>query len=95
MKMKSITLLIVAAVLISLLYGAESKPVDDFDNRCICPKIYKPVCASNNKTYSNLCLMDCAKGLTRDLTMKRDGICQPDDGKDEFKPIEAEITENK
>ncbi|NEU33143.1 hypothetical protein GN156_20855 [bacterium LRH843] len=93
--MKSTYVFIIMAILISMLCGSESKPAGDFENLCICPKIYKPVCASNNKTYSNLCLMDCAKGLTRDLTLKRDGRCQPDDGKDELKPIEVEIAENK
>ncbi|RZF39615.1 hypothetical protein LSTR_LSTR001136 [Laodelphax striatellus] len=105
MKMKSVTLLILAAVLISLLYEAESKPVDDPDSiqgpMCDCPYSIMPVCASNNKTYANDCEMRCA---SQDLTMEHEGICQPDNGKDEsgsmskddlFQPIEAENSEDK
>ncbi|XP_045519283.1 serine protease inhibitor dipetalogastin-like isoform X1 [Pieris brassicae] len=26
---------------------------------CVCSKIYDPVCASNNKSYYNICHMEC------------------------------------
>ncbi|KAJ0171843.1 hypothetical protein K1T71_012606 [Dendrolimus kikuchii] len=38
-----------------------------------CPDIYFPVCASNNKTYINLCQLTCRE-LT-DVRVVRKGIC--------------------
>ena len=42
----------------------------------VCPKIYSPVCGSDNKTYSTECMM---KMLTceanKDVTVKHQGKC--------------------
>lgn len=57
-------------------YGEENIE----DQLCPCPRIMDPVCASNNKTYSNKCLFECAKKYyerTRGLNIKiiRSGRC--------------------
>ena len=42
----------------------------------VCPFLYHPVCGSNGKTYSNLCLLEreaCETG--QELTMVSDGPC--------------------
>ncbi|XP_063933925.1 agrin-like [Zophobas morio] len=47
-------------------------------DRCerICPKIYRPVCATNGKTYSNLCLLKVAAcELERNLKVASEGPC--------------------
>ncbi|RVE43670.1 hypothetical protein evm_011669 [Chilo suppressalis] len=33
-------------------------PLEDIHD-CDCPRIYIPVCGSNNKTYTNICYMNC------------------------------------
>uniref|UniRef100_A0A1L8DP32 Putative kazal-type serine protease inhibitor-like protein n=1 Tax=Nyssomyia neivai TaxID=330878 RepID=A0A1L8DP32_9DIPT len=44
---------------------------------CPCPRIYLPVCGSDDVTYSNKCEFECvaksAKG--RSLSIKREGRC--------------------
>ncbi|KAJ3416986.1 hypothetical protein HDV05_007468 [Chytridiales sp. JEL 0842] len=41
-----------------------------------CPKIYKPVCASNGVTYSNECVFSNAKCSNNDLTITSQGACE-------------------
>ncbi|VVD05866.1 unnamed protein product [Leptidea sinapis] len=42
-----------------LRQGVETTedPEDPAQKNCICSQIYDPVCASNNQSYNNLCLM--------------------------------------
>lgn len=42
---------------------------------CVCPRLYRPLCASNGKTYNNMCYLRCAqKGVYR-LYKVRNGRC--------------------
>lgn len=45
--------------------AANSTEVRDqetsLEDLCPCPKCYDPVCGSDNHTYANQCLFDCAK----------------------------------
>lgn len=49
-------------------------PIDQ-SLQCICPLIYSPVCGSNDKTYSNLCDLNCAARQNSYLTVKYQGRC--------------------
>ena len=54
-----------------------------FSSDCqdICPEVYKPVCGSNNETYSNECELEVAacKNPSEDIEKKSDGPCQEND----------------
>ncbi|CAF4768359.1 unnamed protein product [Pieris macdunnoughi] len=47
----------------------DSLPLLEEIKDCDCPRIYMPVCASDNKTYTNLCWMNCA-GIIRKSEIK-------------------------
>ncbi|XP_049799200.1 turripeptide Lol9.1-like [Schistocerca nitens] len=45
---------------------------------CACPRIYRPLCGSDNKTYSNECVFECDKSLGRaasDVRILHEGGC--------------------
>ncbi|KAL0810954.1 hypothetical protein ABMA28_010248 [Loxostege sticticalis] len=48
------------------------KRIVDLENMayCRCPRVYWPVCAKNNITYMNYCIMDCL-----DQDIRRYGPC--------------------
>ena len=42
----------------------------------ICPRIYRPVCASDGNTYSNACMMEVAACITdEDISVEHEGKC--------------------
>jgi len=43
---------------------------------CPCPRIYRPVCGSDGKTYPNECLLKCKAKSNEDLTLAFDGKCE-------------------
>lgn len=48
----------------------------DLEDLCPCPKCYDPVCGSDNHTYGNKCLFDCAKEKrNQDLEIQFYGDC--------------------
>lgn len=42
---------------------------------CICPALYAQVCGSDERTYSNKCMLDCAQRTKSDLVIKHFGEC--------------------
>ncbi|XP_055325823.1 double-headed protease inhibitor, submandibular gland-like, partial [Sitodiplosis mosellana] len=58
-------------------YGECDEKADDLlvDELCICTEEYLPVCASDDQTYSNECLLNCEKRKRKDLKLKYIGEC--------------------
>lgn len=50
---------------------------NDPDSACICPRIFWPVCGSDNETYSNSCTLRCraSKKGGSGLKIARQGAC--------------------
>lgn len=44
-------------------------------NDCSCTREYLPVCATDNMTYNNVCLFECAKLKYKELEIKSHGEC--------------------
>ncbi|CAG7830707.1 unnamed protein product [Allacma fusca] len=40
-----------------------------------CPRLYKPVCGSDNKTYNSPCELETAQGSDSNLKQAKDGPC--------------------
>ncbi|XP_067622192.1 double-headed protease inhibitor, submandibular gland-like, partial [Eurosta solidaginis] len=59
--------------------GVEAGAVKNVAERCLCGRIYQPVCASNMKTYANRCLYEYARkklaNRGRSLALLRSGVC--------------------
>lgn len=49
--------------------GSDSNAV------CRCTREYSPICGSNNITYDNNCVFDCAKQQNQQLSVQFNGIC--------------------
>ncbi|XP_055642484.1 serine protease inhibitor dipetalogastin-like [Toxorhynchites rutilus septentrionalis] len=58
---------------------AEANVGDIRRGVCACPRIYRPVCGSDQQTYSNECLLKCQistdLGRSSGLKKLKDGIC--------------------
>lgn len=50
----------------------SNQPIED---NCICLLDYTPVCGSDNKTYSNKCMLRCEQRKQNDLTLQHVGEC--------------------
>lgn len=78
--MRVVLCFIVIAVVSSVYCGETSDNIIPSDELgCVCPRNYDPVCASNNKTYNNKCLFECAKEFYRksfELKIQKSGRCE-------------------
>ncbi|KAF2897961.1 hypothetical protein ILUMI_08213 [Ignelater luminosus] len=77
--MKATLFCVVALFAILAISSTEAVPGGPV---CACPRIYRPVCASNGRTYGNECEFKCAAQAARSehLRVVRYGRC---DGEDE------------
>ncbi|XP_055307408.1 serine protease inhibitor dipetalogastin-like [Sitodiplosis mosellana] len=46
---------------------------------CICNFMYQPICGSDGQTYSNECILNCAKRRNTNLEVKHQGQCHGGD----------------
>lgn len=53
--------------------GECSKILDDPD--CDCPRLWDPVCGTNNITYGSECLLDCAALKNSEIKMAYNFRC--------------------
>lgn len=53
--------------------AADTLPIEEAD--CICTLELFPVCANNDQTYSNECMLKCAQRKQSDLRLKNLGEC--------------------
>lgn len=67
------------SLLLLLLTAAPAVSADEEVNTCVCPRNLVPVCGTDNKTYSNRCLLHCqmdsANGRSIGLRMAHKGRC--------------------
>ncbi|XP_012286993.1 turripeptide OL11-like [Orussus abietinus] len=54
-----------ALLLYSTLVLGKPKTVQDEGPLCVCTLEFAPVCASNHKTYNNICLFKCERDYLR------------------------------
>lgn len=69
--------LIISVLLIGLV-SAEEYPSAYQEKACreMCPKIeYNPICASDAKTYGNVCYFKCARKYNEYLDFRAFGMC--------------------
>lgn len=59
---------------------------ETISQNCLCTREYSPICASDGKTYSNVCLFKCEKQRNRDLKIQLQGEC---DVVDKMQPVDG------
>lgn len=62
-------------------YSGQCTQIDNtlaavLEDVCACPLIYAPVCANTDKTYPNVCALNCAKKSNANLAVKFNGVCE-------------------
>lgn len=61
------------------IVGEEREDEGEGEPNCICTMEFNPICASNSKTYENLCLFRCAAmtplGKQINLSIQYYGMC--------------------
>lgn len=68
-------LAITVLVAVLVMQTANSIPVEDQNNLCMCTREYDPICGSDQHTYSNECLFECEKERNQDLEVQFYGEC--------------------
>lgn len=73
--MKNISVII--SLMIILMWCKQAAQTEI---QCACPMNYSPVCGSDNKTYGNVCALNCKanskEGKQMGLRLLRDGSCE-------------------
>lgn len=63
-----------AVLVLQLINTATIDTAQSFS--CTCPKNLRPICGSNNVTYDNDCIFDCAASQTKYLEFQYCGRCE-------------------
>lgn len=61
---------------VALLHSTNAATINSESiANCPCTREYQPFCASNNVTYDNKCLFECAQGKNQHLSIQFQGRC--------------------
>lgn len=76
--MKKVTIVnVFFAIGVALLsvQSTNSAAITGIDFDCICTREYRPICATDDRTYANKCIFKCAQEKVKNLEMKFEGEC--------------------
>ncbi|CAG7731999.1 unnamed protein product [Allacma fusca] len=68
--------MLITAVVITRVTTSDPSRQSGGSGSCVCSQIFRPVCGTDGRTYSNACLLQCRKRCCNpNLEIKHQGNC--------------------